>query len=253
MKLREQWYHKVFGQIGERYLSYDYTKGTKQEAAFLAELFGDDLNQRIIDIGCGPGRHVNELLKYGYHVYGLDLSKRFLQIAKSNSESLKNTNPFVCADARNMPFENKFDWGVCLCEGAFGIMENDLQNQKVIYSISQLLKPGGKLLLNVLNASFIFRHPQNDDYVDVKNCQGHWTEYYTAENGQNNEENCSNRYYTYPEMKIRLKIAGLTPLNVWGTIAGNYSKKELELDDFEMLILAKKNCSANSDYCSKYL
>lgn len=234
------WYEKVYEKIGRNYFDYDYTKGTKQEVDFIVDLLEHEHSQKILDVGCGPGRHSIELARRGFHVVGIDLSQRFLQIAKDTARSEHLDPDWVRMDARYLAFKSSFDWAICLCEGAFGIMDNDEGNQKVLAAISSSLKPGGKLLLNVLNASFIFRHPENDEKVDVKNCVGYWTEKYTTEDGHKQSIQCSNRYYTFPEIKLRLQMVGLQALDVWGCIAGSFHKKELKADDFEFLVLAEK-------------
>lgn len=240
------WYEKVYEKIGRNYFDYDYTKGTKQEVDFIVDLLAHDHSLKILDVGCGPGRHSIELSRRGFHVVGIDLSQRFLQIAKDTARSERLDSNWVRADARRPAFKSCFDWAICLCEGAFGIMDSDEGNQKVLAGISSSLKPGGKLLLNVLNASFIFRHPENDESVDVKNCIGYWTEYYKTEDGHQQSVQCSNRYYTFPEIKLRLQEVGMHALDAWGCIAGSFHKRELAADDFEFLVLAQKTTGAFS-------
>ena len=48
----------------------------------LAKLFSEKGVQRILDLGCGTGRHLLFLLKKGFEVYGLDGSPNGLEIAK---------------------------------------------------------------------------------------------------------------------------------------------------------------------------
>ena len=242
MKSRKQyWYEKVYSSIGKNYFDYDYTKGTKQEVEFIATLLGGDKSQKILDVGCGPGRHSIALASKGYNLFGLDLSKRFLVIGQEQSRDKNLSNKWTNANACHIPFKGHFSWALCLCEGAFGILDTDEQNLSVLREISQSLAGGGKLLLNVLNASFIFRHPQNDEKFDLKKCVGYWTEEYRTELGEVKSVKASNRYYTFAEITNLLKLVGLNVLDGWGCIAGDFRKKELELDDFEMLILAEKS------------
>lgn len=235
------WYEKVYGSVGKNYFDYDYTKGTKQEVNFIAQLIGNDNNQKILDVGCGPGRHAIALAEKGCNVFGLDLSKRFLKIGKRMSHEQGLSNKWINADACAIPFKGRFDWALCLCEGAFGIMDTDELNFSVLQEISASLRNSGKLLLNVLNASFIFRHPTNDEHFDINRCVGYWTEKYKTESGEIKTVNASNRYYTPAEISHLLKLAGLNVIDAWGCIAGNFSKKEIELDDFEFLVLAEKH------------
>ena len=73
------WFESVARYLGDSYLKYSFTKGTKQEIDFLVEalpLVGGD---RVIDIGCGPGRHCNELAIRGYKAFGIDISETFIE------------------------------------------------------------------------------------------------------------------------------------------------------------------------------
>lgn len=234
------WYENVFSRIGHSYLTNEYTKGTKQEVDFIEELLRQHRNALILDLGCGPGRHALELTRRGYCVVGLDLSHRFLQIAQEMAGSMTQRPSLVCGDARQMPFGPWFDWAICLCEGAFGIMPTNAENQQILHQITLALKPGGLLFLNVLHAGFSYRHPQVDEKFDPKTCTGYWTEYYTAEDGIFYQDACSNRYYSYPEIELRLSLAGLRVIETWGGRAGQFARKPIELDDFELFILAQK-------------
>jgi SAM-dependent methyltransferase len=241
MVYKQAWYTRLYSQIGERYFEYDYTKGTEQEAEFLSALFGQPQNQRILDLGCGPGRHSLALLKRGYAVTGIDISEDFIRLAQKQCQQPQNR--FVVADARDLPFMDHFDWVFSLCEGAFGIMENDEEHKRILSNIAHCLKPGGHLFLNALNAAFAFRHPRKDEHFDILDCRVYWKETYLGRDGNEYNEECSVRYYTVPELRLLLQAAGLKLKEVWGTIAGNFSKKSLNQDDFEMLLLAQKAAS----------
>ena len=211
-----------------------------QEVDFIEKLVGHNRSVRILDVGCGAGRHSIELARRGYQVVGLDLSQRQLEVAGESAADSGVKAGLVRADAKAIPFTEQFNWAISLCEGAFGLMDSDQENESILKQVFIALKPEGKFLLNVLNASFAFRHPEYDSRLDVKTCTGYWTESYTSEDGNQKQLECSNRYYTFPEIKLLLEKYGFTIVDGWGCLAGNFSKKEIELDDFEMLILAEK-------------
>ena len=74
-----------FGPIGDRigraYLRYSFTTGTAQEVRFLLEVMSLPPGARVLDVGCGPGRHVVPFAEAGLSVTGVDVSRRFLDIA----------------------------------------------------------------------------------------------------------------------------------------------------------------------------
>ena len=234
------WYEKLYNDLGPRYLDYEFTKGTQQEIDFIEELLGYDKSLRILDVGCGAGRHLLKLVNRHYPAFGLDLSFRQLEVARDMAIQSGIKLNLIRSDARAIPFIACFDWAICLCEAAFGIMDSNADNEQIIRQVYLSLKPQGKFLLNVLHASFAFRHPHYDSYLDVKESTGHWTEIYTDEMNNEKKLECSNRYYTFPEIKLILEKYGFTIIDGWGCQAGNFRKKEPELDDFELLILSVK-------------
>ncbi len=66
---------------GVAYLRYSFTRGTAQEVDFFAGELGLRPGQRVLDFGCGPGRHARAMADLGVDVVGLDLSLPFLRAA----------------------------------------------------------------------------------------------------------------------------------------------------------------------------
>lgn len=234
------WYLTLFEKLGRNYLTYPFTRGTSQEVDFIVELLQLQPPHRILDVGCGPGRHAIELARRGFRVTGLDFSLRMIALARERAAQENVAVEFIHGDARTMHFQACYDATFSLCEGAFGIMENDAENAAILANMYEALERGGKLLLNVLNASYIFRHPEQDAYFDPKTCMGYWTERFTSENGQQEALRCSNRYYTFSEIKLLLETIGFHVIDGYGCQAGNFQPRGIELDDFEILVYAQK-------------
>lgn len=234
------WYQDLFEKLGKNYLNLPFTQGTIQEVNFIVEQLELKEHHKILDVGCGAGRHSIELAKRGFQVTGLDFSPRMLEVARERASQASVQVDFFHGDARTMNFRGQFDAALSLCEGAFGIMENDEENLAILTNIYCSLKTSGKLLLNVLNASFIFRHPEQDTYFDPRTCIGYWSEKFTTESGKQEELLCSNRYYTFPEIKSILENVGFQVIDGFGCEVGKFQKREIDLDDFEILVFAQK-------------
>jgi len=63
---------------------------------------------RVLDIGCGPGRHTISFAKAGFEVYACDISKSALTIAKERLQENKFSAQLVQAEALHLPFRDSF-------------------------------------------------------------------------------------------------------------------------------------------------
>jgi len=75
-----QWYEQLFQNYGLKYDNECFTKGTLGECDFIETEIGFNKQLRLLDIGCGTGRHSIELTKRGYNITGVDLSESQLKI-----------------------------------------------------------------------------------------------------------------------------------------------------------------------------
>src|SRR5919106_857818 len=116
------WFEDVADHLGEAYLRYSFTKGTDQEVAFLADELGLVAGMRVLDVGCGPGRHAHALARRGIDVVGVDVSSRFIDLATAGAPPGAT---FVHVDARDLTYVDEFDAALSLCQGAFGLLRGD--------------------------------------------------------------------------------------------------------------------------------
>ena len=100
----KQWYEALFENYGKKYDSECFTQGTIGECDFIEQETGHDRNIRILDIGCGTGRHSIELTRRGYTVTGVDLSDSQLARAREKAAADKLAIRFLKHDARELPF-----------------------------------------------------------------------------------------------------------------------------------------------------
>jgi 2-polyprenyl-3-methyl-5-hydroxy-6-metoxy-1,4-benzoquinol methylase len=69
----------------------------------------------ILDVGCGYGRIALPLLKKGYDIYGIDLSKKYITELKKNLSTANLKARFRVADMCDLPFADaSFDVVLCL-------------------------------------------------------------------------------------------------------------------------------------------
>ena len=105
---------------------------------------------KMLDLGCGGGRHAKYLASKGYHVTGLDLAASSIQQAQRNAvDNLQ----FYQHDMRVAFGKNYFDY-VLNFFTSFGYFETDAEHSKVIHNISQSLKPGGLVMMDYINVAY---------------------------------------------------------------------------------------------------
>jgi ubiquinone/menaquinone biosynthesis C-methylase UbiE len=248
--MKKQWYEELFENYAKTYDKECYTQGTKNEVDFIEEEIGFDKSKKILDIGCGTGRHAIELSKRGYSVTGADLSESQLNRAKEKAEKENVNVDFILADARNLNFNNEFDLAIMLCEGAFPLMETDEMNFEILKNAKKALKPGGKLILTTLNALFPLFHSvqeflKENDYrskehsFDLMTFREKSTVEIVDDSGKKKEITSSERYYIPSEMTWLLKSLGFKQVDLYGCQTGKFSRGiPLGTENFEMLAIA---------------
>jgi ubiquinone/menaquinone biosynthesis C-methylase UbiE len=142
----KQWYESLFENYADKYDKEIFVQGTSGECDFIEQEMARDKSSKIIDIGCGTGRHSIELSKRGYNITGIDLSESQLNKAKEKAGKLGLKINFQKQDARNLPFEREFDLAIMLCEGSFLLMETDEMNFEILKNATRALKDKGKLI-----------------------------------------------------------------------------------------------------------
>ncbi|MDP3443326.1 MAG: class I SAM-dependent methyltransferase, partial [Ignavibacteria bacterium] len=80
-----QWYEELFKNYANKYENESFTTGTIGEVDFIENEIQHNKTLKILDIGCGTGRHSIELAKRGYDVTGIDLSESMLAKARLNA------------------------------------------------------------------------------------------------------------------------------------------------------------------------
>src|SRR4051812_36071568 len=110
-------WQRFFDAHAEHYDENVFTKNTLAEVDFFLSLFPLAKGSRILDVGCGTGRHSIELAKRGFHVTGLDLSSGMLEVAKRKATAQEVEVEWIHGDATSFQTDKPFDAALCVCEG----------------------------------------------------------------------------------------------------------------------------------------
>lgn len=230
------WFEPIAEHLGSAYLRYSFTKGTAQEVSAVIEWLGLSPGMRVLDVGCGPGRHAHELASRGIAVHGIDISARFVEIASAESPEGAT---FERMDARSMPFEEEFDAAICLCQGAFGLMTADGDDQTVLHGISRALKPGGRVALSAFSAYFVVKY-FTDAVFDAETGVNHETTEVKDEAGNVKNVEMWTGCYTPRELRLLAEHAGLAAEHVYSVEPGAYRAGTPTVETPEFLLIASK-------------
>lgn len=165
---RDTWCQEVFSEEYLRTLPRDIHRQTRRDVAFIERALNLKEGDVTLDLACGFGRHAIELTRRGHEVVGLDLSLPLLQKALHEAQRQNLAIKFIHGDMRDLQFEGIF--GACfLWQTSFGYFDEQT-NFRVLRGIHRALKPGGQLLIDVLNRDHIVPQMPHRIWWEGVNC-----------------------------------------------------------------------------------
>lgn len=243
---RKSNWEEFFDAHAPAYMDNEFTGNTLREVDFLLEELALVPGAAILDVGCGTGRHAVELARRGYAVTGLDLSAAMLAQAALAAQAAGVTVTWVQSDATRFSFDQPFDAVVCLCEGSLGLLgttDDPIQQPlAILRNIANSLKPRARAIMTVLNGAAMIRR-YNDD--DVK--AGRFDPLLMVESTAMPPRDglppipVRERAFVPTELVTLCGLAGLTVDSMWGGTAGNWGRRQLELDEMEIMVVARKS------------
>ncbi len=253
---KKQWYETLFENYAKTYEKECFTQGTFGECDFIEKEISYNKSLKILDVGCGTGRHSVELSKRGYDIMGIDLSENQLERARENAEKNGLSINFLKQDARNLPFNSEFDVAIMLCEGGFSLMETDEMNFEILKNVAKSLKSKGKIIFTTLNGLFPLYYSvqkfcaaskkdggatYSNNRFDLMTFRNYDITEIKDDSGKNLVLDTNQRYYVPSEITWLLKTLGFKKIDIFGAKLGAYSREDtLTTEDFEMLIIAEK-------------
>lgn len=238
-------WEEFFDYYADRYDNEPFTTNTEAEVRFIIEQTAPPAGGAILDVGCGTGRHSVPLAKLGYRVTGVDLSRGMLEVAAQRAEAASVDVAWVQANAADFARPASFDVVICLCEGAMCLLNDQddplARDMAILRNIRQSLRPGGTMILNVLNASRVLRRCTDEDIRSGKLDPVNMTEQSDVHQyapDMPGVMSLRERYYTAPEIRRMVQGVGMTVRGVYGGTAGNWGLRPIELDDYELMVIA---------------
>jgi D-alanine-D-alanine ligase len=159
--LPSDWWRTLFNSI---YLKTDgdvveNNKNTGQEIDMLVRHAGLQLNDRILDLCCGQGRHSLELARRGFkNVTGVDRSRYLIRLAKKRARKEGLPVNFHEGDARKFRLpENTFHC-VSLMGNSFGYFDREEDDVQVLEAVKRVLVPSGLIVMDLADGEWIKAH-----------------------------------------------------------------------------------------------
>lgn len=252
----KQWYEALFENYAQKYDKECFVQGTVGECDFIEREVDYNKSLKIIDVGCGTGRHSIELTKRGYQVTGIDLSDSQLKRAREKAETQGLAIIFEKHDARNIPFDGEFDLAIMLCEGGFPLMETDEMNFEILKNVTGALTCKGKFIFTTLNGLFPLYHSvekfcgssgkegnatYKSNTFDLMTFRDHNRTEIEDDDKKKVKLECNERFYVPSEITWMLKSLSYKTIDIFGVKLGAFSRKDaLTTEDFEMLVVAQK-------------
>lgn len=233
------WFNEVADFLGPAYLRNSFTMGTEQEVEFLMVALGLEPGMKVLDVGCGPGRHSLALSRRGISTHGVDLSQAFIELARGAAKAEGIDATFEVLDVRAMAFDSEFDAVICLCQGGFGLLGGD-HEEDVVGCIARAIRPGGALALSAFSTVFAVRWLEDDEALDPRTGVLH--EHANVRNPEGEERifDLWTTCFTVRELSLIARAVGLEVNAIHGAHPGKYGTNTPTLDDPELLLLARR-------------
>ncbi len=228
-----------------------FTQNTVREVDFLLQELALLPGTSVLDVGCGTGRHAIELAKRGYTVTGLDLSAQMLAKAAETAKASGVSVEWVHADATRFSLDKQYDGAICLCEGAFGLLGSGddpiAHPLAILRNMCNSLKPQAKAVFTVLNGAAMIRKYQQQDVEEGRFDLLTMVEVsdYAPREGLATMR-VRERAFLPTELSLLFRLAGISVLNMWGGTAGNWGRRIIDLDEMEIMIVARKTAEPSA-------
>lgn len=155
MEVAKQWFKDWFNSP---YYHLLYSNRDEKEAAsFIDKLVGylhPAPAALMLDVACGKGRHAKYLADKGFIVTGIDLSGESIAAARK----LENDHLSFFQHDMRLPFRINYFDVVFNFFTSFGYFETRHENDNALRTLKNALRPGGRLVLDYLNSTYVAAH-----------------------------------------------------------------------------------------------
>ncbi len=169
--LPSEWWRSLFNAV---YLKTDgdvveNEAATAAEVDLLVKGLGLELNDRLLDLCCGQGRHCLELAKRGFRkLTGIDRSGYLIRLARRRAKQTGLKVKFREGDARRFAVgDNAFD-AAALMGNSFGYFDREEDDLGVLTAIKRALRSHGRLAIDLTDGDWMRARfePRSWEWID---------------------------------------------------------------------------------------
>ena len=202
----------------------------------------------ILDLCCGVGRHALEFARRGFRVTAVDRNTEYLKEAGKRAQKEGLGIEFVQEDMRSFSRPGAFDGALNLFT-SFGYFEDPEDDRHVARNLSESLRRGGELLMEMKGKEVLARvfqerrwHREDDGTIfleearlvdDWGTVEGRWI---LVKNGEQKEFTHRIRFYSAAELKALLREVGFASFQCFG----NWDLDPYDQNATRLLVLATK-------------
>jgi len=255
--VQPDWWRRIFNSL---YLKTDADviddkHITRKEVDLFLEILRLPVEDKILDLCCGQGRHSLELARRGFqNVESLDRSRYLIQKAKAQAKKESLNVKFREGDARKLPYPpDTFDL-VMILGNSFGYFETVQDDIRVLKEVLGVLKPWGRLLIDVADGEYLQEHfqPRSWEWMDRKRfvCRERSLSLDKqrlimreivnhVEKGVIVDQFYAERIYTKDSLSELLKISGFSDIAFHGEISpGSWRNQDLGMMERRIIVSA---------------
>ncbi|WP_400239026.1 class I SAM-dependent methyltransferase [Methanomethylophilus alvi] len=131
--------------------NHPWARHASKEIESLESLCSTFIGKRIMDAGCGRGRHSLSIAKKypSSSILGVDYSEANISSALSKKDGLTNVE-FEVSDLRDYRPDRTFDIVLCLYD-VIGSFPDDSDNEAIVETLASCCEIGGYLAVSVMN------------------------------------------------------------------------------------------------------
>jgi SAM-dependent methyltransferase len=248
MSANEGW-RAFFDGHAPFYMQNVFTRSTMaDEVEFLVDELRLRPGSRLLDLGCGTGRHAVELARRGYRMVGVDLSRGMLRQAQAAARAAEVSVDWIQADATRFAAPVSFDGAICLCEASFGLAEDGedpiAHDEAIAHNLARSLRPGARLILTALNGLRLLGQYGAEDIAAGAFDPATLTERHSMEwdSKAGHRLTVVREHGHRPEgLQALFEAAGFAIEHIGGGTAGNWGYRPVDPEEYEIMLIAERS------------